>query len=670
MLKIDLHIHTDPASYENSFVFSLDKLEKYVHNNGLQVIAITNHNHFNKSQFLDIQNKLSDIVVLPGIEIDIENSHLLLVGNVDQVEEINNANDLLSKEIRSEKDWISFDKFVRIFPLYKNYLLIPHYKKKPAMQTATINKFEGNLDCGEVRSAKQFEVVAKQSGKLVPVLFSDIRISDDLKVFPIRNTYVDINEFEFSVLKIALSDKNKVFINDSKNDYEFEILPDGTTASSKLNVIIGKRSSGKTFNLDRINASRDDNNIKYIKQFSLTGNSEITKFNELVKNEQTLLIEQYLAPFKNLTDNVLEIDQFFDTGVDSYLTSLKEYAENQSLKDSYSKSKLFTETCFNANDNYDTRDVIEATLKLLETDHNRKLVDEYLEPLNLKKLLKALLNKREIEYRQFKLKEEVDKIIESTKLKLSEKSSLKSIKDVDLYEIQKKRVIIDKYNELCNHLKCKSLIETLDIYRFKVELNKTKFKNATEVKRTLDTKIPLVEAFKFYDKPFSYIKELEKIQIDKSKIYKAIVNFKIIVLNERNTELSGGERAEYNLLHELKSADNYDVLLLDEPEASFDNPFIKTYIVDIIKNISNKTTVFLSTHNNTLGMLLKPNKIIYTEACDNNIYKVFTGDFGAKYLKSKDGEIRNTYDHVMDVMEAGETAYKERSTVYESIKNS
>lgn len=435
MLKIDLHIHTDPASYENSFVFSLDNLGKYVRNNGLQVIAITNHNHFNKSQFLDIQNKLSDIVVLPGIEIDIENSHLLLVGNVDQVEEINNANDLLSKEIRSEKDWISFDKFVRIFPLYKNYLLIPHYKKKPAMQTATINKFEGNLDCGEVRSAKQFEVVAKQSGKLVPVLFSDIRISDDLKVFPIRNTYVDINEFEFSVLKIALSDKNKVFINDSKNDYEFEILPDGTTASSKLNVIIGKRSSGKTFNLDRINASRDDNNIKYIKQFSLTGNSEITKFNELVKNEQTLLIEQYLAPFKNLTDNVLEIDQFFDTGVDSYLTSLKEYAENQSLKDSYSKSKLFTETCFNANDNYDTRDVIEATLKLLETDHNRKLVDEYLESLNLKKLLKALLNKREIEYRQFKLKEEVDKIIESTKLKLSEKSSLKSIKDVDLRSI-------------------------------------------------------------------------------------------------------------------------------------------------------------------------------------------------------------------------------------------
>lgn len=106
MLKIDLHIHTDPASYENPFVFSLDKLEEYVHNIGLKVIAITNHNHFNKSQFLDIQNKLSNIVVLPGVEIDIENSHLLLIGNIDQVEEINHASILLSNEIKSENDCI------------------------------------------------------------------------------------------------------------------------------------------------------------------------------------------------------------------------------------------------------------------------------------------------------------------------------------------------------------------------------------------------------------------------------------------------------------------------------------------------------------------------------------------------------------------------------------
>ena len=298
MLKIDLHIHTDPAFYENSFDFSLDKLKEYVHNNRLQVIAITNHNHFNKSQFNKIQATLSNIIVLPGVEIDIEKGHLLLIGNVDQAEEIEGASNLLSKEIHSERDCISFDRFVEIFPNYQKYILIPHYKKSPAMKNTTINKFEGNLVCGEVRSAKQFEVIAKQADKLVPVLFSDIRMSEDVNTFPIRNTYIDIKDFEFAVLKMALSDKNKVFINDLKNDLELEILPDGTTASSKLNVIIGKRSSGKTFNLDRIYASNDDNNIKYVKQFSLTGKSEESKFAELVNSEQRDLIEQYLMPLR------------------------------------------------------------------------------------------------------------------------------------------------------------------------------------------------------------------------------------------------------------------------------------------------------------------------------------------------------------------------------------
>lgn len=670
MLKIDLHIHTDPVDYEKTFDFSLDKLKEYVQKNRLNIIAITNHNHFNKNQFNEIKDALSDIVVLPGVEIDIEGGHLLLIGNENQVDEINESSKLLSEEINTENDCISFDQFIEMFPNYYKYILIPHYKKSPAMQITTINKFNGKLVCGEVRSAKQFEVVSKQKDKLVPVLFSDVRMSEDLEIFPIRNTYVDINSYEFSVLKTALSDKNKVFINDKKNDFEFEILPDGTTASSKLNVVIGKRSSGKTFNLNRIYASNDDNNIKYIKQFSLTGKSEETKFKELINNEQRNLIEQYLMPFKKITYRLLDIDEYFDSEVEKYLVSLKEYAENQSLKDAYSKSKLFTETFFNANDNYDTKDIISATLKLLETEHNRQLIDEFIDQSVLKNMLKVLLIKREREYADFRLKKEVDEIVRYTKEKLSEKSSLKSLQDVDLYSIEKNRIMIDEYNKLCNKLKNETLIQTVDVYRFKVKLCRTKYANSTEVKKVLNTQKSLKEVFKLYNEPYKYIKELEKKQIEKDAIYKSLINFKISVLNERNVQLSGGERAEYNLLRELKEADNFDILLLDEPEASFDNPFIKDYIIDIIKRVSNKTTVFLSTHNNTLGILLKPNKVIYTEACEDGSYKVYTGDFGEKYLKTKDGEMKDSYDYIMNVMEAGEDAYEERKNVYESIKNS
>lgn len=668
MLKIDLHIHTDPAFYESSFNFSLEKLEEYVHTNKLQVIAITNHNHFNINQFNIIKNALNNITVLPGIEIDIENSHLLLVGNINQVNEIETASNLLINEIKSEKDYITFDKFIELFPNYKEYILIPHYKKKPRMQIPIINKFKGNIVCGEVRSAKQFEVI-KQHDKLVPVFFSDIRLSDDLEAFPVRYTYVDISKFEFSSLKNALSDKNKVFINDSKSSSEIEILPDGTAASSGLNVIIGKRSSGKTYTLNRIYASNDGDNIKYVRQFSLTGKSEEKKFNELVNNEQSDLIDEYLSPLKNITNKVLDIDEFYDSEVDEYLSSLKDYAENQSLKDAYSKSKLFTETLYNANDNLDTKEVINAVLKLIETEHNRELIDGYIEQTVLIKVLKDLFIKREKEFVQFKLKGEVDEIVSYVKKKLSEKSSLNSLNDVDLYSIEKKRRMIEEFNELCNQLKSKAVIKTVDVYRFKIELSRMSYTKSTEVKKAINATESVVEAFKLYKQPYKYIKELEKLNIDRGIIYKGLIDFKSSVLNERNAELSGGERAEYNLLHELKDAGNYDILLLDEPEASFDNLFIKDYIINIIKKISEKTTVFLSTHNNTLGVSLKPNKIIYTEACGDGIYKVFTGDFGSQTLKTKDGEAINAFDNIMNVMEAGEDAYNERKNIYESIGN-
>ena len=517
MLKIDLNIHTDPAFYESSFNFSLEKLEEYVHTNKLQVIAITNHNHFNINQFNIIKNALNNITVLPGIEIDIENSHLLLVGNINQVNEIETASNLLINEIKSEKDYITFDKFIELFPNYKEYILIPHYKKKPRMQIPIINKFKGNIVCGEVRSAKQFEVI-KQHDKLVPVFFSDIRVSDDLEAFPVRYTYVDISKFEFSSLKNALSDKNKVFINDSKSSSEIEILPDGTAASSGLNVIIGKRSSGKTYTLNRIYASNDGDNIKYVRQFSLTGKSEEKKFNELVNNEQSDLIDEYLSPLKNITNKVLDIDEFYDSEVNEYLSSLKDYAENQSLKDAYSKSKLFTETLYNANDNLDTKEVINAVLKLIETEHNRELIDGYIEQTVLIKVLKDLFIKREKEFVQFKLKGEVDEIVSYVKKKLSEKSSLNSLNDVDLYSIEKKRRMIEEFNELCNQLKSKAVIKTVDVYRFKIELSRMSYTKSTEVKKAINATESVVEAFKLYKQPYKYIKELEKLNIDRGII--------------------------------------------------------------------------------------------------------------------------------------------------------
>lgn len=668
MIKIDLHIHTDPADYEPAFNFSLDKLKEYINKNHLDVIAITNHNHFNRKQFETITNS-TNIDVLPGVEVDIEKAHLLVITKKEDIDELELSCSELIQYISSKdkKISITFDEFITIFKNWKNYLLIPHYKKKPIMQATTIRKFTDNIYCGEVRSAKQFEVIKKAHDSLAPVLFSDIRIDEDLDTFPVRNTYIDISNFEFSKLTTALKDRNKIYISDDKNENEFEFLPDGTTASTQLNVIVGKRSSGKTYNLNQIYNSNDSDVVKYIKQFSLTGNSEESKFKELLEQDQDFLIENYLTPLKQLTENMLHIKEDYINNIDDYLSSLKEFAANQSLKDAYSKTKIFNQPLFNSTTKYDTYDLIKSALLFLESSHNRELIDKYIEKENLLKLLGELICRYEKEQLDKNLKDYADEILKITKGKLSSKSSLKAVKDVDMYLSLKNKLMIEEYNTIVNKLKFEKLISSTDVYGFKIELTRRAYKNATELRKVLKYSPSLKDEFKMYPNPYRFITSLSKIVIP-SVVYKSLLNFDINVKNSYGHNLSGGERAEYNLLHELKDSDKYDILLLDEPEASFDNPFIKSYIIDILKDISMKTTVFLSTHNNTLGMLLKPNKIIYTEV-NNNDYKVYTGDFGAKELSTVDGDKIQSFTKLMDVMEAGTDAYKERKKIYEDFEN-
>lgn len=670
MIKIDLHIHTVPSIYEPSFEFSLEKLKQYISKLGFDAIAITNHNLFDKEQY----NCIADVVkcsVFPGVEVDIENSHLLVIGSTEKINELFVSCQQLTALIKSENDSITFKQFIEIFPNYRDYILIPHVDKKPAMKSTTLEKFGDTIRTGEVRSAKKFESAIKDMNSLVPVLFSDIRLDDEINVFPSRFTYVDINIVEYSVLKNALMDKTKVYISKNKLANEYAFLNDGTAASTKLNVIIGKRSSGKTYNLEQIQKSKDTSseNIKYIKQFSLTGNSEIDKFEGLVRKEQEDFINEYLAPLRMLIDKVLSINEYNSKTLDEYLDSLKEYASNQSLQDAYSKTKLFNESYFLINDNYDTKKVINAVDVLLNSEHNEDLIFKLISRNQLILLLMKLIERRKEELKELKLKKQVNTIVSVLKNKLSSKSSMRNITDINLYDIVKQKFIIKEFNRICNNLKKESLIFNLDVYRFKLQIRRKKFTNGSTLKKTIKTNKAIANVFnEYYANPYKYIQELSNVGIERTNIYKCMFDFEIKVLNDKGNPLSGGERAEYNLLRELKGAEHYDTLLIDEPEASFDNLFIKKYIIDIIKDLSQKTTVFITTHNNSLGMSIKPNKLIYTSH-DEDGFKVYTGEVGCKYLSTVSDNKIISYDTIMEVMEAGSDAYDERQDIYESFKN-
>ena len=87
MKKIDFHIHTiKTISDRSDFAFDINVLQKYVMERQIDAIAITNHNCFDMEQFEDISKKLNNIIVFPGIEINIGKfsvGHLIVIADIN-----------------------------------------------------------------------------------------------------------------------------------------------------------------------------------------------------------------------------------------------------------------------------------------------------------------------------------------------------------------------------------------------------------------------------------------------------------------------------------------------------------------------------------------------------------------------------------------------------------
>ncbi|BDU42199.1 PHP domain-containing protein [Vibrio nigripulchritudo] len=215
MKKIDLHIHTVSTPSDRQFNFSMERLEWYVTEGNLDAIAITNHNMFDLTQFRSIQGHL-EIKVFPGIEVDVEGTHLLVIAEDNELNDFKARSDRITELIPDKHTSIAFEEFHEVFTDLSKYLLIPHYKKSPEIKEETLIKLFDFVTAGEVTSPRKFTYCIKDESALVPVCFSDLRIEENLKVVPARQTYIDIGDITLTALKVALSDKHKVHL--SKED--------------------------------------------------------------------------------------------------------------------------------------------------------------------------------------------------------------------------------------------------------------------------------------------------------------------------------------------------------------------------------------------------------------------------------------------------------------------
>ncbi len=679
MIKIDFHIHTLPAEYETQFDFDMDTIKEYVTKAELDAIAITNHNMFNLEQYNEIADAVPDSRVYPGIEIDLEKGHLLLIADIDNVDDFAEKCDLVEQKIRTANDSLTLAEFNDIFPNLGSYILIPHYKKDPVIPDHIIEQLKPFITAGEVTSPKKFIYCTKDVSRLVPVYFSDSRMSNNLESIPVRQTYLGCDDARsFAEIKGCFNDRDKVFLSRDEGNKLFKVFDDGQMLSTGLNVIIGKRSSGKSYTLNRIGENKHDfEKIKYIEQFSLVARDEEKdreQFDMRLKRNHSLLSQHYLGHLNTVITDVININLYEDDrSISKYVNSLVKYAKESVRRDEYSSAKIFGEERFDILNNDELKSLMNSTENLVSNKNFRKIINAHVSIDVLKNLYIELIKEYLNRERENRKKEWLNELLGNIKDKLAMQTAATAIAEIDFYRIALNKKKIDKFKEVVNLAKRVRKIENSDSHGFDIVATSGRFGGAGELKKLSRLPSAFSGAYDFYDDPYLYLQELKKIEgLETTEFYKCFVKIEYKVLNKQGFEASGGERSEFNLLEEIRDAQTYDMLLIDEPESSFDNLFLKGDVNTIIKGIARNMPVVIVTHNSTVGASIKPDYILCTQKemeNDEPVYRVYSGNPASKVLLSTDRKPIKTFDVTMDCLEAGESTYIERNRGYENIRD-
>ena len=684
MKKIDLHIHTiaticDPAN----FAFDIDELESYVEHSRLDAIAITNHNLFDRDNYREVSSKLS-CAVFPGIEINVTTpgkyGHVIVVAPPEDVDRFTEGAQAISEACPSKDSHVDWQFVINSFCNLSEYLVIPHYLKKKKLDLQTIGELRKStgVDALEVSNNKTW---LRENDKTPEplVVFSDARPGFQLDeecerpkgaIYAYGYTYINAGDATVPSIKLAFRDSKNVSV--FREDSEFEILPEGLPVSSRLNVIIGERSSGKTFTLKRIIDSLEPSDCFHLEQFLIAKKADEKTFNESVAKEDSRFFDDYFEPFKTLLMKHLEDNrETIEKDIGDFCKDLIKYANSPTSK--ASDTPIFTSNLYDLDicETEMKKDVklVKAVMELRYPTRHVELIRKRISfetAEDLHKDLRAVLLRA---FEEKKYKERSNAIIGEVKAALGNLSSRKPLPDTNcIKDYFKYSFRLSKTAEALDALLPNKELDTEEDGKYKKLRTRMYHTSAAEARKGL--KLPKDTDVSGLLKASGAKEKLQILRGFDPEAYDDIckIMFKIesrIVLNDgTNTSLSGGQRAEYLLLHLLSTAKNKDYILLDEPESSFDNPFLNKEVCTLINRIADRATVFLVTHNNTLGISIHPNWIIYTEKKPAGGYEIYSGPLSAETLRSTTGETVSRPVNLLNILEAGIDTYEDRREYY------
>ncbi len=271
---------------------------------------------------------------------------------------------------------------------------------------------------------------------------------------------MDCGEVTLRAIAACLGDKRKVCLSEDEGNSLFQVLDNGQRISTGLNVLLGDRSTGKTYTLDRICEVCE--HAKYIKQFSLVQQDDAAydrEFNADVERRRSVVVDRYLSPFKAVLEDLMKVDlDGNDRDVEQYVSSLLKAGEEADRRDAYSKVTLFAATAFPERDERVLKDLIASVRQVIENVEYRDIIERHADRQALRRLaceLIELLWKRALESRKTRL---VNELVKDIKARLRMRTSAVQVDDVDLYRVSMEGRKVSRFSDIVRSLQKTSKI--------------------------------------------------------------------------------------------------------------------------------------------------------------------------------------------------------------------
>lgn len=706
-MKVDFHCHTKSVKQGESQKRNIDskKFVNIINNANVKIVAITNHNEFDKKQYDDfVKEAKNDFQIWPGIELDITDNeteaHLLIVSNPDCVTDFEATVNALIGSSDKSKFVANIQDVLNQFN-HKDVIYIGHFAgKKKNLSSKMIELIENAIDEKyrlflEPSNYKTLSVMSDNGFRAI--MGSDVQDWDTYNSISLPELKLEVDGFDKFIL---LAKKDSATINTllnkkEKNDLEISVkLKDKKTIHqifpiyNDVNIIFGLKGTGKSCIIDGICNKYIQDGIDCSIYKAKDVDDTIKKMLDIDNAERFDIAFDLDA----LSEFMLNISKWKDTNP----TSLRNYIDYVRTKDNNQNKKKLGITKLrpiknNSTQKYEKYLVKRDLIKQIIESYNNYNLYEFLDE-NEKTQLLNINNKIHQKYStmtkntylDYKSIDFSNNCISIIKEKADLFSSSKSIPNTTgFFEFAQNRLTLKNVTDkIIKTLKDSSYTATEKIGNLddgkEVFLRKdyktfsekdTGFRygqTATELKCIL-------KLIKQINKNFSgnvneSIKELgKKIKDNNIKVTDFIGIKKYFIDGQKEAyEPSDGERIM--LILDRALFEDKEVYILDEPERSLGNNFINDVVLPRINQLAKlKKTVIIATHNANIAVRTLPFVSILKEYTKGE-YKTYIGNpFVNKLVNPKNSkDFKSWKDESIRVLEGGNEAFYDREDVYES----